>query len=529
MLLLERPSGRVLYANRQLWSDLCTEPPVLNGQTFHGFFWPEFAAMLQNLLDNCTRQNNCTQVYYWAERALWGKVSATAVQWQNELDAMLVTITNITEISRSEYEYKHMAYYDPQLELPNGLKLEEDIRALASFERVALIHFDIDRFSSINDLFGWDAGDYLLVQVRDWLLHTARTSCVLYRVGDDEFCMLIRDISKQDAEARAQGVLERFKSPWKLPPGEHSLPLYCTVSLGVVYGSFIQGDMRNLLFRTAAPPDRVRGYSLYDAEMDRDVQRKLLLRQNLINCVQDDMRGFSVCFQPIISTATGRWAGAEALCRWTMPGGDTASPQTFIGEAERLGLIAQLDDWVLHTAVSQCVKWGLHQKEFFLDVNVSPLQKIDDGYAARLLQTLQQCGYPSEKLYLEITESNKFDFSHDNMQRWNRLYLEGIRISLDDFGTGYSSFHNLLSLPASVLKTEKIFIDNLVQDDYLQYLLQMMVNLAHRAGMRIVVEGVETEAQQRLLCQYGVDYMQGYLFSRPLAADELEKKLSLFC
>lgn len=424
---------------------------------------------------------------------------------------------------------KRAIYYDHLLDLPNGKKMAEDLASFSAFEHAALIHFDIDTFAGVNELYGWDAGDYLLIQVRDWLLATLRPTSRLYRVKDDAFCLLIRDISLQQAKARAREVLRRFSKPWELPRRDNGFPLFCRIKLGVVYGKTVQGDIRNLLYRTLNAPDRQgRGYVLYDEAMDRQIQKDMRLRQTLINCVQQNMQGFAVHYQPIIEAQTGQWVGAEALCRWTTPQGVAVPPRVFIADAEQLGLIDRVDDWVRHTAMRQCRAWGLTEKTFFLDINLSPTRAVDKVFIKKILAEFRELDYPKNKLNLELTESAKVDFSGPNLKGLCRLNAEGVLLSLDDFGTGYSSFNNLINIPATALKTERAFIKDLETNHYLQYLLQVMVHLAHHVGMKLIAEGVETPAQKELLQAYGVDYMQGYLFSRPLPASAFEKQVGRY-
>lgn len=210
------------------------------------------------------------------------------------------------------------------------------------------------------------------------------------------------------------------------------------------------------------------------------------------------------------------------------PDGEVISPLTFIHMAEQMGLIEQIDNWIRETAMVQCMEWGLHNKCFTLDVNFSPAQSINDTFIDGLLDSLRRTGYPALRLNMEITESTKMPFTDENVKGIHRLRDEGVVLSLDDFGTGYSSFENLLKIPGSLLKTDKVFLDNLEGSQSGQYLVQTIVNIAHHLDMKIVSEGVETQGQCNLLEQFGVDYMQGYLFSKPLTAEQFAKELWRF-
>lgn len=426
-------------------------------------------------------------------------------------------------------ERKDMPGVDALLGLPSGSQMAEDLSGISMFDKAALIHFDINRFSMVNEVYGWGAGDALLLQLRDWILSTLRPTSRLYRVDGDEFCLLIREITLEEAKRRAEEILHRFTQAWALPFGGGEHFVYCSIKLGIVYGKTVQGDIRSLLHRTIYADDRLGlGYILYDEDMDRQRQKKIRLQQTLIDCVQRGMQGFSVCYQPIVDAKSAQWVGAEALCRWQTPEGERVAPLTFIPAAEQLGLIDKIDEWVRETTLRQCHAWKLTQKNFFLDLNLSPTQAISASFIERFLCQLDDIGYPKDKLNLEITESAKVDFSGSNLAGLRKLREAGIILSLDDFGTGYSSFDNLIHIPASALKTERAFIINLEENHYLQYLVQMLTNLAHEVGMKLIAEGVETKGQMALLQSFGVDYMQGYLFSKPLEAAQFEERLDEF-
>jgi EAL domain-containing protein (putative c-di-GMP-specific phosphodiesterase class I) len=240
------------------------------------------------------------------------------------------------------------------------------------------------------------------------------------------------------------------------------------------------------------------------------------------------MQGFDVHYQPIVDVQSLRWIGIEALCRWQTPSGDRVSPAEFIHMAEQLGFIGQLDFWVLETAMRHCISLGLDKKDFTLNVNLSPKQKIDDTLIDRLLVVLRKTGFPAEKLNLEITESADAVFDNEKLHGLHRVAQSGIALSLDDFGTGYSSFAALTKISAGAFKVDRVFVESIEYDDYRQRLLKMLVDIAHYRNMRIVVEGVETKEQFELLKQRGVDRVQGFLFSKPLSYEQLMKMLYRF-
>lgn len=523
ILIVGRDDGIIRYINHRVCKDTGKSYKAIHGQHYRQLFWPEFISVYDHLLTECEDGKEHTKIYYWAEMAVWEQISARNIVWESA-PCLLMSITYITEIARSEYKFENMAYFDNLLKLPNGAKLEEDINDIANVETVGLIYIEIERFDEINNLYGWDNGDNLLKQVRDWLLSSESRRGQLYRVNNG-FALLGRKVSMDEAKDRSEEILHRFQQPWALSAGGNNLMLYCTIRLGIVYGKYVKNEMRNLLLRTIRAQEKTAaGYAVYDEEADRKARQSLLRRDTFINCIFNNMKGFSVNYQPIVETATGQWVALEALCRWQMPDGEPVSPIEFIRTAEQLNLIDQVDGWVRKTAMKRCVELGLDKKNFVLDLNFSPTQKIDDAFVTRLLQLLEETQFPKNKLNLEITESAKMVFDNVNLKGLNRLKEHGIILSLDDFGTGYSSFSNLIAITAKALKTEKMFLDGIENDSYRQYLLSMLVDIAHYLDMYIVAEGVENQEQLTLLKKYGVDYAQGYLFSRPLTSEQLEKE-----
>lgn len=528
IMVIGRDDGIIRQINHRVCKDLGLAAEDIQNRHYRQLFRPEFISTFDRLQAQCEDGREHTTIYYWAEMVLWEQISARTIVWDST-PCLLVSITHISEMARTEYRFESVASFDNLLRLPNGAKLEEDISDLAGVEPVALIYFEIERFEDVNSLYGWDNGDSLLKQIRDWLLSSERRRAQLYRVNNG-FASLGRQTTLADAKNRAREILRRFTHPWALSAGGNSLWLYCTIRLGIVYGQYVKGEMRNILMRTihaaqSAPRD---GYAVYDAKADRRAKETLLLRDMLINCILNDMKGFEVHYQPIVDIRTGRWSALEALCRWTAPDGRAVSPAVFIPTAEQLNLISRVDAWVRTTAMRQCASLRLGQNNIALHVNFSPNQKLDDAFIEELFAALEETGFPAEKLNLEIVESAEMEFDEINLNGLKQLKENGIRLSLDDFGTGYSSFANLINISAAALKTEKLFLDGIEDDSYRQYLLHMLVDIAHYLKMHLVAEGVETREQLELLHKYGVDYAQGFLFSKPLSYQELSKEARRF-
>lgn len=527
VLIIDEESGKILYINDIVCEDLMSKPVKILNRHYQHVFTSEFCSFYEVIKDRCVYGEEYTKQFYWKEKNVWEQVHVNRISWSDNKPAISLSITNVPELIRGARQLVQTVYYDDLLDIPNGLKLEEDISALGDPEKVALVYARIVQLDNVNDLYGFDVGDALLIQVRDWLQESETRKAKVYRVING-FAILGQGVNHLDGEDRAKQIIQRFKEPWDVEVRGTLYTLYCNVHVGVVYSKYVYKKMRDLLMRTSRAPKNSDGFAVYDETIDEAVKRDLLLRQTLNNCVLQGMVGFSVSFQPIVEGKTNKWIGAEALCRWTTPDGEVIPPLTFIHMAEQMGLIEQIDNWVRETAMVQCMEWGLHNKRFTLDVNFSPVQAISDTFIDGLLDSLRRTGYPALRLNMEITESTKMPFTDENVRGIHRLRDEGVVLSLDDFGTGYSSFENLLKIPGSLLKTEKVFLDNLEDSQSGQYLVNSIVNIAHHLDMKIVSEGVETQGQRDMLEKFGVDYMQGYLFSRPLTADQFADELWRF-
>ncbi len=523
VIVIGRDEGTIVYANRRACKDLGKNIGDIAQRHYREVFWPEFVPVYDQLFANCEEDREHTTTYYWPDMLMWEQIKARVVDW-NGTPCILISVTNISEVTRSEYKSQSLAYFDNVLKLPNGKKLEEDVNELANLETVALICMGIGQLNDINELYGWENGDNLLKQIRDWLLSSETRRAQLYRVNDG-FVILGRKVEIEDAKARADEIIRRFTRPWFISAGGNGIMLYCRARLGIVYGKYIRDEMRSLMRRTLCSSDcNVSGcYAIYDEEADQQAKYSVMLRDTLINCIFNDMKGFEVHYQPIVDAKTAEWVALEAVCRWTTPTGERVSPGVFIDMSEQLGLIDNLDSWVRKTAMTQCVALGLDKKNFCLNVNFSPMQKISDALVENLLSALERIAFPAHKLALEITESAKMLFNKKNLSCLKRLQGQGVRLSLDDFGTGYSSFANLITIRANALKTDKLFLERIEEDAYRQYLLRTLVDIAHYLNMHITTEGVRSNEQYQLLQEYGVDYAQGYLFSNTLTFEELAR------
>lgn len=468
--------------------------------------------------------------HYFEEYKIHLKIISSAIIWADGRLAHMVTFYDITEIKKMQEHLASLAYTDQFLKLKNAIKLEKDIKE--STLKPSLIVFDILSMHKINEAHGRELGDSLLFSIRDWIMEMNVSDAELYRIDGDAFCLAVPEKDSEALTKLAQTIAARFEKPWITGNGDNAdIHIYCNVSIALIYPEFIRNGepVLNLIERAVRSAKSTRKITAYDKKFDKEFKDSLRFELSLKECVRDRMRGFDLYYQPIVNTVSGRWQSVEALCRWNSPEFGSVSPLVFISEAERLALIDRVGMWALETAIKKCKELGLDKIEnFVLDINISAIQFTDEMLAGKIISLLDYYDYPGEMLCLEITESTRFTFTDLSLHTINKLRAKKVMVALDDFGTGYSCFNNLNKLPVDILKIERDFIINIESDAYQQHLFKAMSELAHVVKMKLITEGVENDKQVEILVKNGTDYLQGYLFSKPLSLDELKNNIHRF-
>jgi len=462
---------------------------------------------------------------------IWGHCTAQEIDWFPGKKAHIMTITDVSNEKLLRDELTRLAFYDRYLDIPNRTKLEHDLQEKLT-DSYCLIAFDFIGLRYINDAYGRGSGDSLLKAVITWIKNFELKGFEIYRMDGDTFCVLFDYADILSASGLADRIFERFHDPWEIRIDGESSFISCKAAVCVIDGraGFDSPEsIMSTIERTLEISKERSMVSVYDHEIDMIMKRDMELEISLKNCITGGMIGFEVFFQPIVNAKTGKWQGLEALCRWESPEFGRIPPLIFIRMAEQMSLISTLGYWVLDKAIKVCASLKLHEiEDFFLDINLSPAQMADESLVSKVLLSMQMHGFPGSNLVLEVTENQKVestDFTNTIIERLSTLE---IKMALDDFGTGYSNFSNLRSLPVEILKVEKQFIDDVVIDDYHQFLLYMIVKLAHTADMRLIVEGVETYEQVKELIRNDTDYYQGYLFAKPLSETMLAENINKF-
>lgn len=459
----------------------------------------------------------------------WVKVINEIICWIDGRLANIATFYDITEIKLAQAQLTDLAFIDQQLRLMNKLKLTQDMRDASS--KPSLIVFDILSLHKINEAYGRDIGDNLLKSVRDWILSLNIPNSSLYRIGGDEFCLSIGQATLETVKEYAMILCHRFAKLWLVEKNIKDIDCLCGAAIGVIPCKYIDENcslltMIDITLKVAKSSEKV---VVYNEEMTITFKKHIELELSLKRCVNERMTGFDVYYEPIINPVTREWCALEALCRWNSPELGMVSPLMFIPVAERMMLIGVIGLWVLKMAVSKCKEWELDtHKKFTLHVNFSAIQFLDELLAQKIMNVLSDYKYPGNKLCIEITESTQFTFSYEALETINFLRENNVLVALDDFGTGYSNFNNMKNLPVDILKIERAFVANIENDNYQQYIIQVIAALAHNFDMKMIAEGVENEEQLALLQKSGADFLQGYLFSKPLPYREMERQLYNF-
>jgi diguanylate cyclase (GGDEF)-like protein len=423
------------------------------------------------------------------------------------------------------------AYYDDLTGLPNRQLFKDRLeRELAHAKRtqtqVALIYIDLDRFKNVNDSMGHSAGDALLLAVSQRLDAHVRESDTLARLGGDEFVLVAPGPEEQPAHVLA----ERLQAALREPIVVQNATCFVQASIGLAIYPQDGADAEGLLRSADIAMYRSKvsgrgGITYFEETMNRDAQRRLLVEQRLRVALRSG--GLSLAYQAQVDLTDGSLAGVEALARWQDAQLGFVSPAEFITVAEECGLIDELGTWVLHEACSTYQK--LREQGIDLgqvSVNVSMRQLRDDRFVAEVNAALMRYAMSAESLEIEVTESTLAGNQGEVNARLETLRRIGVRIAIDDFGTGYSSMSMLGELPTDALKIDRSFVMESASQRTSRSVVEAIISIAHVLGKVTIAEGVETTGQVRTLRQLGCDFAQGYLFAKPVPAEELPAVLA---
>ena len=434
-------------------------------------------------------------------------------------------LSAVTE--RKQAHLYYLAHYDALTNLPNRLLFKDRLdqactRAERNAHAVALMFLDLDRFKLINDTLGHSLGDRLLKSVAGRLVESVRKKDTVSRLGGDEFTIILDDVqSPQDVATVAQKVLDQLAQPFILDGHE----VVVTTSIGVAIYPQDAQDAEGLQKNSDAAMYHAKekgknNYQFFKPEMNVQVNARLSLENHLRKAVEN--AELLLHYQPQVELCTGRVVGVEALLRWNHPTRGFVPPLTFIPLAEELGLMASIGEFVLREACRQNKQWQDELDAYVcMAVNLASWQLEQPDFPDTVQRILEESGLQPRCLELELTENVLMDNIKQAQSALQILGKMGVLVAIDDFGTGYSSLSYLLNLPIDTLKIDKCFIQSIGLQEDGATIAKAVIALARSLKLNVVAEGVETAEQQQFLKEQGCDFIQGYLFCRPLPADQL--------
>ena len=468
---------------------------------------------------------------YNTESGLWFEVRFSELKWIDGSDVVVATASDITQKKKNQQKIEYQAHNDFLTGLYNRMKCEVDLRkVIRRTEKAglkgAVLFIDLDDFKHINDGLGHQYGDILLQQIAAGLTGIPGIRGHCYRMGGDEFIIIIGPELYDELGKMVANIKTLFNKPWYLMETEY----FCTMSMGIAVFPDNSVDVHEItrmadVAMYEAKRSGKNGYTYYSSEVENSTAKRLDIENNMRQAVSTGIEEFVVFYQPVVDVNTQMCTSCEALVRWDSKALGFMGPGEFIPLAEYLGLITSIGDYVLEEACRRCKLWNDNgHPDFYINVNLSVVQLLQKNVVENIKRILDKTGVNPKNIVLEITES----FAINDMQRVmdiiTGLKKLGPRIALDDFGTGYSSLNYIKQLPLDIIKVDKTFIDDIIEDDYAQAFVKLIVDLSKTIGTKIVVEGVEHKEQFELLKSLGVDYIQGYYFGKPVPANIFEEK-----
>ncbi|QRG68663.1 sensor domain-containing protein [Brevibacillus choshinensis] len=464
------------------------------------------------------------------ETPIWTETKINPIFDEDGNVSSLILVTrDITDRKQSEETIHHLAYHDSLTDLPNRRmyvqQLTKEIMLGKRFQsNMAVLFLDMDKFKDINDSFGHDVGDMLLIEAASRLQACVQPGDIVARLGGDEFTILLSQLTDtKQAEAVAEQILSQLQKPFEL--NGHLVTVSC--SIGIALFPQDGETAEDLLKRAdtalyAVKSQGRNGYSLFDPTMEAKSLERILMENELRKAI--DQEQFHVYYQPKMDIGSQTLTGMEALVRWVHPELGLISPGKFIPIAEESGLIVELGEWILKEACKQNKKWHEEGHELKVSVNLSARQIFQKDLVEMITTTLKELELSAEWLELEITESI-FVKMEEATVVLQQLRAAGIHISIDDFGTGYSSFSYIKSLPVDTIKIDASFIRDIHHNQESQAIVKAIVTIADSLQMNVIAEGIELDDQVEALQQNGCVHGQGYLFSKPLATHEFDSFL----
>ncbi len=524
IVALEPDTWRLKYVNRTFRS--CFGPNCLGG---------ELSKYIPVSLDSCytQRQNGngmrCVQEVQLPASNQWLAFTIDLVPWLDGTNVYLVNGYDITARKKYEEGITRLAYQDYLTGLPNRYRCESDMKMRLGLAnnpggRGFLLFIDLDDFKVVNDCYGHDYGDGVLVAFARFMEQLFRPANEVYRIGGDEFVVAMSDTTRERVEYSIQAMLNRSRKPWLSLDRE----FYCGLSIGVAeFGPGVAEGKTALKQADIAMYHAKRqgknSYSFYNAGLNQDALARTEMERLLRRAMQDGCAGFEVHYQPYHDVETGRIRGAEALLRMRGANGELLLPADFLGLAEYLGFMLPLGEFIMERAARECKKvndagWG----DFSININVSASQFKQNGIVQNVAEVLGNAGVRFSNIVLGLGEETALRYQ-DRMRRLTLDFRDlGVRTALDSFGAGASSFLDMRNLPVDWLKISPRYVRT-VEDPFNAHFVRLVTELARYTGKQVCMNGVENETQMDFCRELGVDLAQGYFLHRPGTEESLRQ------
>jgi diguanylate cyclase (GGDEF)-like protein/PAS domain S-box-containing protein len=462
---------------------------------------------------------------------LWLSTRAVNLLHDPDVQGIVVNVHDITDRKRAEDELMHQAFHDSLTGLANRALFRDRVEhALSRRARSALdpavIYLDLDGFKNINDGLGHDAGDHLLREVARRLQVVVRSGDTVARLGGDEFAILVEESSHVQIEAEA--IAERALQALTVPVHIDGHDVTISASLGIARGdaeatgSSLLRDADVAMYQTKTTGKA--GWVMFEPTMRAAAVERLQLENDMAQAIANDQ--FTLVYQPVVALESNRVVGFEALLRWQHPELGLVMPDQFIPIAEDNGMIIPIGRWVLRDACNTAAIWRRRHGDFTMAVNLSARQLTSAELLDDVRQALQDSGLAPSALVLEMTETALVQDAPLAAARLHELRTLGVRLAIDDFGTGYSSLSYLRQFPVDILKIDRSFINTITDREQIPAIVRGLLDLGRTLQLETVAEGIESEAQLDQLRDQHCELGQGFLFARPMPADEAEKLLS---